>query len=75
MTGLDFIDNLTALKQIRDAGNHLFKQLSEGCLDNHGHGREEGCCMHELGTLKTVKHTDGRPIRRHCCLHNCPKLD
>lgn len=75
MNGLDFVDNLSALKKLREAGNALFKELSVGCSDNWGRGYNEGKCMHERGMLKSAKRSDGRPLRRSCCLHNCPKLD
>jgi hypothetical protein len=75
MNGLDFVDNLSALKKLREAGNALFDELSAGCSDNWGRGYNQGNCMNERSILKSTVRVDGRPIRRHCCFHNCPKLD
>jgi hypothetical protein len=74
MNALDFENNLPTLKKLRQAGDHLFNQLSEGCLDNHGRGKDEGKCMHERSIMHVIR-PSSRVLRRSCCLHNCPKLD
>jgi len=74
MTAKDLQDFATALKKLREAGDSMFSRYSEGCPHNWGRGYNEGKCMHEKSKLKMSKRPDGRPLRRFCCLRNCPEL-